>query len=68
MAVPSKVVALQLSNAWMRSNNTGIIIGGVVAIVLTIAVTLAVITKIIASFVLKSRKVEVTLKQERQAN
>ena len=62
------MVAHQLSNALIRSDNTGTVIGGVVAIVLTIAVTIAVITKIIATFMQKSRKVEVTLKQERQAN
>ena len=62
-SVSSKVVMLQSSNA---SDNTGAIIGGVVAIVLIIAVTIVVIMKIIATIMLKSRKVEVTLKQKRQ--
>ena len=49
------------------TDNTGAIIGGVVAIVLIIAVTMVVVTKIIATIMLKSHKVEVTLKQKRQA-
>ena len=63
-SVSSKVVMLQSSNT---SDNTGAIIGGVVVIVLIIALTIVVITKIIATIMLKSHKVEVTLKQKRQA-
>lgn len=55
----------QMSNA---SDNTGAIIGGVVAIVLIAAVTVVVFTKIVVGFMLKSRKVEDTVKQKRQAN
>ena len=54
----------QMSNA---SDNTGAIIGGVVAVLIT-AVTVVVFTKIVVGFMLKSRKVEDTVKQKRQAN
>lgn len=65
--VSSNVVVLHGQSS-TASDNTGAIIGGVVAIALITAVTVVVFTKIIVGFMLKSRKVEVIVKQKRQAN